>query len=375
MKYFKAPSLHTGRALLGPAWFSIAEGRVAEVGEGVLSTPDATDLEGTVVPGLVDIHCHGRWNVSFDRDDPDDVASMVARCWGRGLTSVIATLATAPLHDLRARLSALSPLVHDGILAGIHLEGPYLAQSRRGAHAEHLLRDPDVAEIESLLLAADGTVRMVTIAPERPGAMEAIDYLVSQGVVVALGHSDASADETRRAIDAGATVATHLFNGMRSIGHRELGIAGECLLDTRMTLELIADGRHVHPKLIDMVLRLARDRVAFVSDSMPATCAGDGRYELAGSAIDVIDGVARSVETGSLAGSTTPLDLLCRDNWPRALDSFGSYTSVPADALGLDRVGTLEPGSSADLMVIDDAGRYRSMRRGVWLSSQDAGEP
>ena len=223
------------------------------------------------------------------------------------------------------------------------------------------MRDPTPAEIDALLAAGNGAIRMVTLAPERRGSDEAITRLVDAGVVVAVGHTDASYEQTRHAIDLGATVGTHLFNAMRPLHHREPGPALALLEDARVTVELIADGVHVHPAVVHATTEAAgADRVALVTDATAAAGLGDGEFRLGTTPVDVVEGVARVRGTSTIAGSTATMDRLFR-----AAAGFGSdpdaalaaavrmTSTTPARALGLDGVGSLRVGAEANLVVLD----------------------
>jgi N-acetylglucosamine-6-phosphate deacetylase len=257
-------------------------------------------------------------------------------------------------------------------VAGQHLEGPFLSDARRGAHDPHVLCPPDRSSLTRLLDAGEGTVRMVTVAPELPGGIPAVELLAARGVLAALGHTDASYDVTRAAVDAGARVATHLFNAMRPVHHRDPGPIIALLGDPRVTVELIADGTHLHPALHRYVTRtVGPDRVALVTDAMAAAGLGDGRYHLGPMAVDVVDGVARIPGTETIAASTTTMDQLFRlavrargagepeagaRSLPtdEALVHASRQTSAnPARVLGRTDIGTLEPGGRADFVVLD----------------------
>lgn len=352
----------------GPAWLRTSGGTVAERGAG--APPGPADVElGTAVPGFVDVHVHGALGTDLGAlgADPGPVVEHHARC---GSTTLVASLATGPLDATAARLRELAPLVRAGDLEGVHLEGPWLSPARRGAHDPRLLRAPDPREVAALLTAADGTLRMVTIAPELPGALDAVAELVASGVTVAVGHTDADADAVRRAVDAGAGVVTHLFNGMPPLHHRAPGPVGVALSDDRLVVELIVDGHHVADEAVDVVRRAAAGRLALVSDAMAATGLGDGTYRLAGSDVVVRDGVARLAEGSSLAGSTVPIGgavarLLRRG--ATVPEITGATSAVPARALGLAG-HALRAGERADLVELDGAGVRRVMRRGAWLA-------
>jgi N-acetylglucosamine-6-phosphate deacetylase len=363
----------------GPGWLEVEHGVVVARGTGT-HTDASGPLLGTVVPGFVDIHAHGALGHDVGSTDAAGLAAVVGYHAARGTTSLVASVATTTPDGLVEAVRFLRPFVERGDLAGTHLEGPYLSPLRRGAHNPALLRAPRVDEIRALVEAGGDTVRMITIAPELDGAEESVRWLAAHGVVVAVGHSDADAATARAAFGWGATVVTHLFNGMRPLHHRDPGIIGVALLDDRVTVELILDGQHVAPEAAEIVRRTAVGRLALVSDSMSATGCGDGDYVLAGSAVRVSGGVATLVEGDSLAGSTatvsTGFALLAALGAPLA-DAVAITSTTPARALGLPV--PLAVGSPADLLVVDgdsvdgdsvDSGRIdRVMRRGAWLAS------
>ncbi|MBT0769163.1 amidohydrolase family protein [Kineosporia sp. J2-2] len=355
----------------GPAWLRVENGAVVERGDGEPVVAPSQIL-GVVVPGAIDTHVHGAVGIDLATPgvDPQPALDHHHRA---GSTTLIASLATGEIDDTRSRVRELAPLVREGRLAGLHLEGPWLAPARRGAHNPRLLREPSRADVADLLAAGDGAVRMVTIAPELPGAFEAIDELVSSGVVVAVGHTDADAETVSKAIDSGARVVTHLFNGMPPMHHRRAGTVGVSLSDDRVTVELIADGEHVGDVVLDVARRAAGGRMVLVSDAMSATGLGDGSYDLAGSEVVVSNGVATLVEGNSLAGSTTELmtaacRLIARDIPLPEVVAVSSATA--AGVFGLRGHG-LRPGEPADLVELDlapgSAAVSRVARRGVWL--------
>ncbi len=358
----------------GPGWIAVDDRRVVARGDGADPAPDYSSLPrrsaGWIVPGLADTHVHGARGVDFGEVGVDPEPA-IRHHHIAGSTTVVASIATGSLDAMARRLRELAPLVAGERLAGIHLEGPWLSHARRGAHSPDLLRAPAPAEVETLLEAGSGAVRMVTLAPELPGALDSVARLVEAGVTVAIGHTDASADEVRRAIDAGASVVTHLFNGMPPLHHRQPGPVGVALADPSLTLELIADARHVDDIVVDAVMRCAGSRVSLVSDAMAATGLGDGAFSLAGSAIVVAEGVAMLEDGSSLAGSTTPLlgaaaRLLSRS---APLEQIVAATvATPSRALGLD-VPQLRIGDWADLIAVDAPTTLRVMRRGEWLTA------
>ncbi len=339
------------------------------------------DLAGHwVVPGFVDIHVHGGGGASFSAGTSEEALTVVDLHRGHGTTTMVASTVTGDLDDLARQAGALSELVQQGDLAGVHFEGPFIARNRCGAHQPELLRDPDPADVRKLLDAAQGTARMLTLAPELPGGLESVRLLVEHGVVAAVGHTDATYDATREAIEAGATVATHLFNAMPTLGHRSPGPVAALLADERVTVELIDDGTHLHPAALGVAFRAAgADRVAFVTDAMGAAGMGDGVYPLGPLEVEVREGVARLVEGGSIAGSTLTLDQAFRravtvDGLP-VPDVVRALSANPARLLGVDgRTGSLEAGKDADLVVLDDDfALVGVMRQGDWVVAPPAG--
>ncbi len=371
-----AREILTGAEVLRPGWVEVSAGRVVAIGRGVPPRRADVDLpDSTVVPGFVDTHVHGGGGASFSDATTGATRTAASLHLSHGTTTMVASLVSADVADLHRQVEVLSGQVGDGLLAGIHLEGPWLSPRRRGAHEPSALRAPDLAELDALLAAAAGTIRMVTLAPELPGALEAIRRVVEAGAVAAVGHTDGTYDHTRSAIDAGATVATHLFNAMRPVHHREPGPVVALLEDDRVTLEMITDGTHLHPALYRQVVAAAGvDRVSLVTDAMAAAGMPDGDYRLGPLAVDVVHGVARLAGTDTIAGSTATMDQHFRfavahggPNRADALDAAVRQTSVgPARALGLPSP-VLSVGTSADLVVLDDTlDVTHVMRRGTW---------
>ncbi|MEU2261052.1 N-acetylglucosamine-6-phosphate deacetylase [Streptomyces sp. NPDC019645] len=335
----------------------------------------SVDLSGHwLVPGFVDMHNHGGGGASFTSGSAEDVLTGVRTHHEHGTTTMVASTVTGAMDFLIRRAGFLSELVEQGDLAGIHFEGPFISPCRKGAHSEELLRDPEPADVRKLLDAARGTARMVTLATELPGGIDSVRLLAEHGVIAAIGHTDATYEQTVAAIDAGATVATHLFNAMPALGHRAPGPIAALLEDERVTVELINDGTHLHPAALELAFhRAGAARVAFITDAMDAAGFGDGVYHLGPLAVEVKEGVARLVEGGSIAGSTLTLDTAFRraatvDGLP-VEDIVQAISVNPARLLGLhDRVGSIEPGKDADLVVLDaDFTLKGVMRKGAWV--------
>ncbi|QIP88625.1 N-acetylglucosamine-6-phosphate deacetylase [Streptomyces sp. Tu 2975] len=365
---------------------TVDNGRVVVEGtkivtEASAAEADVHDLSGHwVVPGFVDIHNHGGGGASFTSGTAEDVLHGVMTHRRHGTTTLVASTVTGDMDFLAHRAGFLSELVEQGDLAGIHFEGPFISPCRKGAHSEELLRDPDPAEVRKLIDAARGTAKMVTLATELPGGIDSVRLLAEHGVIAAIGHTDATYEQTREAIDAGATVATHLFNAMPALGHRAPGPIAALLEDERITVELINDGTHLHPAALELAFRSAgAARVAFITDAMDAAGFGDGRYQLGPLEVEVKDGVARLVEGHSIAGSTLTLDTAFKravtvDRIP-VEDVVTAISANPAKLLGAyDRVGSLDPGKDADLVVLDaDFALKGVMRRGEWVVRPEVG--
>jgi N-acetylglucosamine-6-phosphate deacetylase len=370
-------ALLTGRELLRPGWIEISHGVVDGIGTGAPPRTTDRDLGAvTMVPGFVDTHLHGGGGANFSTASAAETATAAALHREHGTTTLVASLVTAGPAELLRQVGGLADDVRAGLIDGIHLEGPWLSTMRCGAHQPSLMRDPDPAEIDRVLDAGAGTIRMITLAPERDGALAAIKQIVDAGVVAAVGHTEATYDQTRAAIAVGATVGTHLFNAMRPIDRREPGPIVALLEDDRVTVELITDGVHVDPAIYRHVARAAGpDRVSLITDAMAAAGMADGEYWLGELAVAVADGVARVAGTQTIAGGTATMDRVFRfavvhSGLPRdeALMAAVRQASInPARALGLPCSG-LDPGATADLVLLDsDLAVTGVLRRGSWV--------
>ncbi|MEV8551501.1 N-acetylglucosamine-6-phosphate deacetylase [Streptomyces glaucescens] len=368
----------TGANLVLPTG-TVRNGRLAVDGTRIAAdAPDGAhvlDVSGHwLVPGFVDLHNHGGGGAGFTSGTLEDVLRGIHTHRTHGTTTLVASTVTGDLRFLAERAGLLSELAEQGDIAGIHFEGPFISPCRKGAHSEELLRDPDPARVRKLVEAARGHAKMVTLATELPGGLDSVRLLADHGVIAAVGHTDATYEQTVAAIDAGATVATHLFNAMPALGHRAPGPIAALLEDERVTVELINDGTHLHPAALELAFHHAgAGRVAFITDAMDAAGFGDGRYMLGPLEVEVADGVARLVEGGSIAGSTLTLDRAFKravtvDRLP-VEDVVAAISANPARLLGMDdRIGSLEPGKDADLVLLDaDFELTGVMRRGAWV--------
>ncbi|WP_342669038.1 N-acetylglucosamine-6-phosphate deacetylase [Actinomadura oligospora] len=368
-------------------WVRVQDGRIVGVGGGIptggagepggasrgVGREVVEDLRGRfVVPGFVDVHVHGGAGASYQSGRLDEARRVAEFHLGSGTTTTVASLVTGTPGELADGVAGLADAADEGWVAGIHLEGPYLAESRCGAHDPALLRAPDRDEFARLVEAGRGHVRMVTLAPELPGAADLVRDAVRAGVVAAVGHTDATGACVREAFDAGARVATHLFNGMRPLHHREGGPVGAALNDARVIVELINDGVHVEPEVVRLVFAAAAGRVALITDAMSAAGMGDGSYRLGVMTVTVADGRATLEDGTSIAGSTITM----ADAFRRAVEVVGippadasrAASLVPAQALGLDdEIGSLDVGKRADLVVLGEGYSVaRVMKDGRW---------
>jgi N-acetylglucosamine-6-phosphate deacetylase len=364
--------------VLDPGWVELAGDRLVAVGDGAPARPAEVELSGRVlVPGFVDLHVHGGGGGSYTGGDENESARVAGFHRRHGTTTTMASLVTAEPAELERAVATLADLVLEGLLAGVHLEGPWLSRAYRGAHDPKLLRNPERSELERLLRSGRGTVRMVTLAPELDGGLAAVEQIVEGRALAAVGHTDATYALTRDALAAGATVGTHLFNAMRPVHHREPGPVVALLEDPRATVEIILDGVHVHPAILRHALTAkGAGRVALVTDAMAAAGMGDGDYRLGGLGVRVVGGVARLADGGAIAGSTLTMDAAFR----RAVQGTGLPLEVaarlasttPAAVLGLPDIGAIEAGKRADLVVLDQDLRVTAvMIAGAWI--KDAG--
>ena len=386
----------TPEGVLSPGWIRLAGSRIDAVGPGEPPGPTRlplTDLGGAwVLPGFVDLHVHGGGGTSFTEGTAEDARRAAEFHRRNGSTTMLASLVTAPLADLEARAAMLAGLAAEGVIAGLHLEGPFLAAARCGAQDPRHMIAPDVAAFASLHAAAAGQLRVITLAAELPGATDLITAAVQAGVIAAVGHTDATADVTSAAVDAGASHATHLFNGMRPLHHREPGPVGALLDRDEVSCEVIADGVHLHDTAIRLVARAAGPgRLVLITDAMAAAGMPDGRYRLGSMWVDVAGGEARLAAdagpgagappgagagprvSGAIAGSTATMASVVRHAIAAGLpvtDVAAAASTTPARVLGLaGRTGALSPGLDADLVVCDEAFGLRAvMRRGEWVT-------
>ncbi|PNS43357.1 N-acetylglucosamine-6-phosphate deacetylase [Gardnerella vaginalis] len=372
------------RGIVPNAWIVVVDGVIQQTGfrdTDLTSFISSSGLESKVsstksisvinanrdflTPGYIDVHAHGAWEHSFD-DGIDGIR--VARAYHllHGTTRQVLSLITNPLDVMQENLRNVKQAMSNRPdILGSHLEGPFLALSRKGAHDPKCLVDPTPEHVEGLLEAADGSLRQITLAPERQHGIEAIKRFVAAGVIPAVGHCDADYDLAREAFNNGATLMTHVFNAMNGIHHREPGPIPAALEDSRVTIELINDGFHVDNPVLRMIIGAARHRIAFVTDAMAATGCADGAYKLGALDVTVKDGHARLVSNGAIAGSTLILEVAVmravRELGVGLPEAIEAATLTPAKAFGFDKsnavtgnpLGLVEKGYCADVLLLD----------------------
>jgi len=364
-----ADRLATPNELLAPGYVVVDGDRVLDVGQGLPPRAvERVDLgDRLIVPGYVDVHVHGGAGAQVNAGGQDEVLASVRRLArfhaAHGTTSLLATTVSDSREALRAAVQGIAGVTRDAPVEGAqvlgcHLEGPFLASEYAGAQDPGWLRPPDPSEMEDLLAAGEGTIRLVTLAPELPGANELIDLCRRAGVTVSLGHSAADYETARGAFDAGVRHVTHLFNAMTPVHHRRPGAAIAAIADERVTLELIADGLHVHFAVLASVACLAPERIVLVSDATAAAGLGPGRHRLGGADVEVLDGrVTLAGDRSTLAGSVLTLELavanLVSQGGVPLLTALRAATLTPARAIGASRKGRLVQGTDADVAVLD----------------------
>ena len=351
-------------------WMLVDGDTITATGHGAFGgvTDDRIDVGGEwLVPGFIDLHCHGGGGYSFE-DGPDAIVAALATHRAHGTTRSVISLVANPVPVLTRNLATIADLCDaDPLLLGAHLEGPFLESEHRGAHNPAYLQDPQPAVVAELLEAARGCIRHMTVAPDLPNAMETIEILVEAGVVVAVGHTNATAEQSALAFASGARMLTHAFNAMPGIHHRAPGPVVAAFENESVILELIVDAVHVHPDVVRLAFAAAPGRVAIVTDAMAAAGSADGDYQLGSLAVTVKDGQAVLRGTNTIASSTLTMDRALRI----AIDTVGlspreaveAVTLAPAKALGLERrLGLLAPGYAADAVMLDHSWAVT----GVW---------
>jgi N-acetylglucosamine-6-phosphate deacetylase len=371
---FTAQSLLTPRESIAKPLVLVEEGIIAEV-----RARDASEIprgvrvvnfgETTIAPAYIDIHIHGGAGHDVMRADADGLARFEQSLAGHGVGSYFPTTVTAPLDATLAALENLADTIeaassretsNRAIPLGIHLEGPFISHARRGVHPPANLVPPTVAIFERFWQAARGHIAIMTIAPELDGATEVIERATQRGVCVSLGHTDATLEEARAGVSAGARHATHTFNAMRPLNHRDPGILGEVLTNTRLSADIIADGIHLDPAIVQIFLKAkGKEDAVLITDAISATDMPEGRYILGAIEVEVKDG--KCLADGKLAGSVLTMDRAVRNimqfaGWDLQ-QSVRLASENPARVAGLKTRGRIEAWARADFVVLDSTGK------------------
>ena len=355
-------TIHAKRALIdselkNDVFISVENGIITGVDN---SGKADRQIENILLPGFIDIHCHGGGSFYFSDENPAHIREIIAIHRKFGTTSINASLVTAPIVQIKEQIRRLKPFVKSGEILGIHLEGPFLSKDKCGAHDPELLIDPKISILEELLAVAEGSISMVTLAPELPSGIEAIKYLVSNGVKVAIGHSNASYEIGQEALASGASIYTHFWNATPTFDLKQpsITLATAALEDPKMHLEFINDGVHLNDEIMDFLIGKYSSRLISITDAMSAAGVGDGDYLIGTLEVHVKDGVARLTSNNSLAGSTLTLNrsydrLIAKGvNIPEASKILSEN---PANSLGKRNLGSIAIGMKADFVQVTES--------------------
>lgn len=371
---FTAQSLLTPRERLMHPLVFVEDGMVTEVrsrnsGEAPHGVRIVDFGEATIAPAFIDLHIHGGAGHDVMRADADGLARFERSLASHGVGAYFPTTVTAPLDATLAALENLAGTIeaassrdasNRAIPLGIHLEGPFISHARRGVHPPANLVPPTIAIFERFWQAARGHIAVMTIAPELDGAVEVIEQATRRGVCVSLGHTDANLEEARAGVSAGARHATHTFNAMRPLNHRDPGILGEVLTNARLSADIIADGIHLDPAIVQIFLKAkGMENAVLITDAISATDMPDGRYMLGEIEVEVRDG--KCLADGKLAGSVLTMDRAVRNimqfaGWDLQ-QSVRLASENPARVTGLKTRGRIEAGARADFVVLNSAGK------------------
>ena len=364
-----------GTGVLAPGYLAVSGGRITEVGEGPPPTAPDLDLRtGVLAPGLVDLQVNGYYGVDLADCDPEGWALVAGRLPETGTTAFLPTFITAPVARLATALRSAQKTAGAATagarVLGVHLEGPFLSPARAGAHRRDWMVPPSPDAVAELLDAGHGVLRLMTLAPEADGALAAVAALVAAGVVVSVGHSDATAGQVAAAADAGARMVTHLFDAQRGLHHREPGVVGQALTDHRLTSGLIVDLCHVSAAACTIAFAAAPGRICLVTDAAAAAGMPPGRYVLGGQPMELPPGGAAPVRPdGTLAGSALRMDRAVANAVAVGLglaEAVAAASRIPADLIGRPDLGRLASGAAADLAWFGDDLRTRA----AWVGGE-----
>jgi len=365
-----------GHQIFVPGYVVLAGGRVTGASPGPPPrVPDIALPSGTLLPGFVDLQVNGYYGENFQNANAEGWAKVVGRIPETGTTALLPTFITAPLSELGAALRTVSGFIPElttgARVLGVHAEGPFISPTRKGAHNGAWITDPTPAAVDELIAAGQGVLRLVTLAPERDGAMAAIARLTDAGVMVSVGHSDATARQVAQAAGRGARMVTHLFNAQRPLHHREPGVVGQALTDPRLTSGLITDLRHVAPEACVLAFHAAPRRICSVTDAAASAGMPPGRYLLGGEPVEMPpgEGAPPVRADGTLAGSALRMDAGVANMVAAGIgldEAVAAATRVPADLVGRPDLGRIAPGAAADLAWLGDDLRTRA----TWIGGE-----
>lgn len=361
--------MRTLRGTLVTPFHRIERGQIEVINNKIRYVGPRRQFNGEVVdygtaviaPGFIDIHVHGYAGHGVMDPNTDSIKLIAQHLATQGVTGFLATLQTAPEDELLDALRRVKRVMEGGTsgarVLGAHLEGPFISRNRMGAQQD-FVREPTRKELEEILEVAGNIIKIVTLAPEIQGGLEAVKFLREHGVVISAGHTDASYVEARRAFEEGVSLLGHFWNGMRGIHHREPGVVGAGLEEDNVTVELIADCYHVHPAILGLTVRIkGPEKVVLVSDMIKPAGLPNGVHTLGGRTFSLEEGVIK-LPSGVIAGSSTGLDEAVRNMVEKVGVSLPvavlMATATPARVLGLDEKGRLEPGFDADIVIMDD---------------------
>jgi N-acetylglucosamine-6-phosphate deacetylase len=362
----KVGELITPIEKISKVYVLISSGRI----EKIVSWKDKISDEYEIIdysnyicaPGYIDIHTHGCYGYSVMDNKIESILKISENLLKHGVTSFLPTTLSAPINELSSILKNISLAMknnnYGAEILGAYVEGPYINKERAMAQNVLFIREPNIEEFEELFKISEKNIRVITIAPEIPNAIEFIKNAKKHGIIVAAAHTNANYEEAMAGFDAGITLCTHFFNGMRNFHHRDPGIVGAALINQNVYCEIIADMIHLHPCTIKLTL-LAKgiDKVVLITDSIPATGLPNGYYELEGLKIIVKDGVSRRIDTGGFAGSTLTMDKAVKNMVNKIgidiKDAIKMATLNPAKAIGEKERGIISPGAIANLIILD----------------------
>ncbi len=341
----------------------IEDGTIIEISDNndVSADEAVIDTENQLlIPGMVDVHIHGANGFDMMDGKTESVQEVSKQCAKTGCTSFLATSVTSSLDALEEMIDSVKKVKgqeQGASIAGIHLEGPYLNEKRKGMQNPKYLREPNIPEIKKLLDRAESFIKMVTVAPELEGGLELVKYLAEKEVIVAIAHSDATYEEAKEAFQQGASHVTHCFNAMSPIHHRKPGVVTAAFEEEHVSLQAIVDNVHLHPAIVRLMHRIkGSEKLVLITDALQAMGLGDGQYHFGGHHVTVEDGIA-TLSDGTLASSTVTMNQALKNTFENGVplvDAVRMAATTPAELLGLMRKGKITEGYDADLVLLDE---------------------